>query len=179
MEQTLSLYPHHTPCGDLLLGDFDGQLCLCDWLTNKRHDHILYYLIKRLDAKIRYVPTALIMDAATQLDEYFAGQRFVFEVPLLHVGTDFQKKVWDVVLTIPYGATGSYGHIAALAGCTLAVRAVANAIGANTLSIFTPCHRILRGNGNISGYNGGVAAKRFLLALEKTSTNCKQVSISL
>ena len=101
------------------------------------------------------------------MDEYFLKRRKHFDIPLLFAGTDFQKQVWQSLLTIPYGQTLSYGALAANIGCPKAVRAVANANGANALSIFVPCHRVIGGNRSLTGYGGGVEAKRFLLDLER------------
>ena len=96
-------------------------------------------------------------------------QRTSFDLPLLFAGTDFQKRVWDLLLTIPYGKTLSYGELARQLGLPNATRAVANANGANAISIFAPCHRIIGSDGTLTGYGGGLAAKRFLLELEKNS----------
>ncbi len=104
--------------------------------------------------------------AARQLDEYFAAQRRVFDVPLLTVGTPFQRAVWELLTTIPFGATRSYAWLAAQLGHPRAVRAVAAANRANALSIFIPCHRVVGSNGSLTGYAGGLAAKRLLLGLE-------------
>ena len=91
-------------------------------------------------------------------------------MPLLFVGTDFQKNVWQELLKIPYGATITYADLAARLGRPNAVRAVANANGANAISIFAPCHRVVGSNGTLGGYGGGIEAKRFLLGLE--GCNC-------
>ena len=108
----------------------------------------------------------MIETAVAQLDEYFAGQRLKFDVPLLFVGTEFQKTVWNELLKIPFGKTISYGELARRIGMPKAVRAVANAIGANVMSIFVPCHRIIGSNRSLSGYRGGRLAKRKLLEQE-------------
>ena len=108
----------------------------------------------------------VIQEAIKQLDEYFNGERTAFEVPLLFVGTDFQKSVWYKLLDIPYGSTVSYGELAKQLDMPKAVRAVANANGANALSIFAPCHRIIGSNHSLTGYAGGLAAKKHLLELE-------------
>lgn len=105
--------------------------------------------------------------AARQLDEYFAAQRRVFDVPLLTVGTPFQRAVWELLTTIPFGATRSYAWLAAQLGHPRAVRAVAAANRANALSIFIPCHRVVGSDGSLTGYAGGLAAKRLLLGLEQ------------
>lgn len=101
-----------------------------------------------------------------QLEEYFAGNRKTFSIPLHPVGTDFQLQVWNALLNIPYGATMSYSQIAAGIGRPEAVRAVAGAIGANGISILIPCHRIIGSNRSLTGYAGGLEAKRMLLEIE-------------
>ena len=88
-------------------------------------------------------------------------------MPVLFAGTDFQKKVWDTLLTIPFGNTVSYREIARRIGMPKAVRAVANANGANSISIFVPCHRLIGSDNTLTGYGGGLDAKEFLLKLEK------------
>lgn len=105
--------------------------------------------------------------AARQLDEYFAGRRRVFDLPLLTVGTPFQRAVWELLTEIPFGETRSYAWLAAQLGHPRAVRAVAAANCANALSIFIPCHRVVGSNGSLTGYAGGLAAKRLLLGLEQ------------
>jgi methylated-DNA-[protein]-cysteine S-methyltransferase len=107
--------------------------------------------------------------AVEQLDEYFAGLRSEFDVPLLFVGTDFQKMVWRELLRIPYGDLISYGEVATRIGRPKSVRAVANANGANAISVFVPCHRVIGTDGSLTGYAGGMAVKEFLLKLEKRS----------
>ena len=105
--------------------------------------------------------------AAIQLDEYFAGKRQTFDLPLSFAGTDFQKKVWNALLTIPYGKTISYGEMACMIGMPKAIRAVANANGANAISIFAPCHRVIGSDRSLTGYGGGLDVKEYLLKLEK------------
>ena len=90
----------------------------------------------------------------------------MFDVPLLFVGTDFQKTVWNELLNIPFGTTVSYGEMARRIGMPKAVRAVANANGANAMSIFVPCHRVIGSNRSLTGYGGGLEAKRKMLELE-------------
>lgn len=108
----------------------------------------------------------IIESATAQLDEYFACKRQTFDIPLLFAGTDFQKTVWNTLLSIPYGKTISYGEMARLIGKPRAVRAVANANGANAISIFAPCHRVIGSDNTLTGYGGGLAVKEYLLKLE-------------
>jgi len=109
---------------------------------------------------------ALLHEAEAQLTTYFAGGRTTFDLPLDMTGTDFQKRVWTALLAIPFGQTRSYGDIAHAIGSPLAVRAVGAANGRNPLSIVAPCHRVIGGNGTLTGFAGGLEAKRFLLAHE-------------
>ncbi len=109
-----------------------------------------------------------IIDAARrQLDQYFAGKRCEFDLPLATQGTAFQQSVWAALQTIPYGATRSYGQQAAAIGKPAAVRAVGLANGRNPISIVIPCHRVIGANGSLTGYGGGVERKKLLLDLEQ------------
>ncbi|MDP5277605.1 methylated-DNA--[protein]-cysteine S-methyltransferase [Sphingomonas sp. DG1-23] len=109
----------------------------------------------------------VLVETARQLDEYFAGKRTSFNVPLDFRGTDFQKSVWAALLTIPFGETRSYGAIARQIGRPSASRAVGAANGRNPISIVAPCHRVIGGNGALTGFAGGLAAKELLLGIER------------
>lgn len=110
----------------------------------------------------------IIEGAEMQLDEYFSGLRQNFSVPLLFAGTSFQQAVWSYLLSIPYGKTISYAEMARRIGKPRAFRAVANANGANAISIFAPCHRVVGTDHSLTGYAGGLAAKQYLLLLESS-----------
>ena len=157
---------YESPCGTLLLGSFNDKLCLCDWQVEKHRDHVDKRLKRVLQADFEDSSSAVIEKAIVLLDEFFAGKRKKFDLPLLFVGTNFQKKVWNELLKIPYGKTVSYGEMASRIGMPRAVRAVANANGANAISIFVPCHRVIGSDGSLTGYGGGLAAKKKLLDLE-------------
>ena len=107
-----------------------------------------------------------------QLDDFFAGKRKAFDIQIRLAGTDFQQQVWNALLSIPYGATKSYKEIAQCIGKPKAVRAVAGAIGANGISILIPCHRVIGSNRSLTGYAGGLVAKRMLLGMETTEHKC-------
>ena len=112
----------------------------------------------------------VLVTAAQQLAQYFAGQRHTFDVPLdLSGGTAFQQAVWQALLTIPAGKTTSYGQISRQTANPAAVRAVGAAVGRNPISIIVPCHRVLGANGSLTGYAGGLARKTALLKLEQPS----------
>jgi methylated-DNA-[protein]-cysteine S-methyltransferase len=106
-------------------------------------------------------------EAERQLQEYFAGQRREFTLPLDFHGTEFQRRVWSALLTIPFGQTRSYAQIAQQIDCPAAVRAVGAANGRNPLSIIAPCHRVIGSNGQLTGFAGGLEAKAKLLSLER------------
>ncbi|MBX9670128.1 MAG: methylated-DNA--[protein]-cysteine S-methyltransferase [Candidatus Obscuribacterales bacterium] len=109
-----------------------------------------------------------------ELTEYFAGKRQEFSVPLDFLGTEFQKKVWTALLTIPYGKTKTYAEIALQIGNPKAVRAVGAANGKNPISIIAPCHRVIGSSGALTGFAGGLSKKAFLLKLEGADNATQQ-----
>ena len=154
---------HQGPLGSLLLAASAQGLC---GLYFPEHRHF-----KGPQSWLASEDHPYLLEAATQLDDYFAGRRQAFDLPLDLAGTPFQRKVWEQLLQVPYGATTSYGLLAQAAGSGHAVRAVGTAIGRNPLSIIIPCHRIVAGNGALAGYAGGLERKRSLLALEAAGSN--------
>lgn len=112
-------------------------------------------------------PTELTNQAASELQEYFAGKRFAFSVPLNPEGTPFQKVVWEALLTIPYGETRTYKQIAEQIGHPQSYRAVGGANNKNPLPIFIPCHRVIGTDGSLTGYASGTKIKEGLLLLEQ------------
>jgi methylated-DNA-[protein]-cysteine S-methyltransferase len=108
----------------------------------------------------------ILLRAVQQLQEYFSGTRNSFDLELDFAGTDFQKKVWQALLTIPFGETRSYSEIAEQIGNPSAVRAVGAANGKNPISIVAPCHRVIGASGKLTGFAGGLEAKERLLTLE-------------
>ena len=157
---------YESPCGALLLGSYADRLCLCDWQIEKHRDNVDGRLRRILHADFVEGSSPVLDRAVSQLDEYFGGKRREFDIPLLFVGTEFQKTVWNALLAIPYGTTLSYGEMARRVGRPKAVRAVANANGANPISIFAPCHRVIGSDRTLTGYGGGLPAKAYLLRLE-------------
>ena len=155
------------PCGEMMLGSFDGRLCLCDWNDGRRRASVDQRLQRILKTNYVEGSSDVIEKAKYQLDEYFLNKRREFDIPLLFVGTDFQKKVWNELLKIPYGIIISYGELAKRVGMPKSVRAIANANAVNAISIIAPCHRVIGSNGSLTGYGGGLERKRFLLDLEK------------
>jgi methylated-DNA-[protein]-cysteine S-methyltransferase len=154
---------HPSPIGNLLLAANDAQ-ALCG-LYFEEHKYF-----KGSQGWQHSPDHPVLLEAARQLDEYFAGQRTGFELPLEMSGTPFQQAVWRELMTIPFGRTGNYAHHARRIGKPDAVRAVGTAIGRNPLSIIVPCHRVIAASGGLAGYAGGLERKRYLLALE--GVNC-------
>ncbi|MDI9475604.1 MAG: methylated-DNA--[protein]-cysteine S-methyltransferase [Natronincolaceae bacterium] len=111
--------------------------------------------------------TPLLKEAGKQLQQYLEGNRKDFDLPLLPVGTEFQKNVWKVLQTIPYGATLSYKQVAEKVGSPKAARAVGMANNRNPIAIIIPCHRVIGANGRLVGYGGGLHIKEYLLNMER------------
>jgi methylated-DNA-[protein]-cysteine S-methyltransferase len=156
----------HSPLGDMLLAATNAGLAGA-WFTDQRHRP------EALDFK--NVPHAwpvqdshpTLREAARQLAEFFSGKRKTFELRLdINGGTLFQQSVWRALLKIPYGQTTSYGSISRQIGNPTALRAVGSAVGRNPLSLVVPCHRVLGGDGSLTGYAGGLHRKTALLELE-------------
>jgi methylated-DNA-[protein]-cysteine S-methyltransferase len=156
--------------GEMILGSFDGKICLCDWTHSKHRNHNDARICKALNAVYQEDSSPILEKAKAELDEYFHHKRTIFDIPLLFTGTEFQNNVWRALLKIPYGKTISYREQASRLGMPTKVRAVANANGANPISIFVPCHRVIGSNGTLSGYAGGIDAKQTLLQLEARET---------
>ncbi len=162
----INIQTYKSPLGEMLLGSFDGKLCLADWQYRKMRTTIDIRLQKGFNAIYVEEDSDILKLTRKQFDEYFQGKRKIFDVPLLMVGTDFQKSVWNALIQIPYGTTASYLELAKNIGNEKAVRAVASANGANAISIMIPCHRIIGSNGDLVGYAGGLPTKKRLLELE-------------
>lgn len=155
-----------SPAGELAIGSYQGQICICDWTHGRNADAIGRQAIRHLDATLKDETSDVIAEAICQLDEYFSGRRHEFDIPVLLTGTDFQRSVRRVLMRIPYGTTVSYAEVARRIGKPAAVRAAASAIASNPVSILVPCHRVVGSDGSLTGYAGGLDAKRCLLTLE-------------
>lgn len=155
-----------TPVGELIIGDFEGEICLCDWRYRKQREQIDTRIKKGLDAEFQYKKTKIIQQTISELSEYFTEKRQEFSLPLKLVGTVFQQEVWNSLQSIPFGKTLSYLDLSKKLSNEKAIRAVASANGANAVSIIIPCHRIIGSKGELTGYAGGINAKKSLLKLE-------------
>ncbi len=156
-----------SPIGPLLVGAVGHSLCLVEYADEARAERQLRRIGERLGQRVSAGSSEVIDRAAKELAEFFSGTREAFSVPLEPVGTPFQKSVWTELLKIPLGETRSYAQIARALGDPAATRAVGAANGANPISIFVPCHRVVRTGGALGGYGGGLERKRWLLDHER------------
>lgn len=159
---------YEAPCGRLLLGVHGDEICVCDWVTGDRISITLRRIAKFLKDTKEPDNAKLLETARRQLDEYFDGRRMQFDLPLAPLGTEFQRHVWTTLTKIPYGKTVRYKDVASTVGMPGGMRAVSTAIAANPVSIMIPCHRVIGTDGSLTGYAGGLEAKRFLLQLESS-----------
>lgn len=149
-----------SPVGQLQLVANETALVAVLW-ENEKPDRV------RLASFVEDQKHPILLKTAKQLNEYFAGKRQIFDLPLDFSGTEFQQKVWQALLTIPFGETRSYKQIAEQIGNVKAVRAVGAANGKNPISIIAPCHRVVGANGKLVGFAGGLENKDILLKIEK------------
>lgn len=169
---TIAIQYFKTSIGELVLGSINSHLCLLDFRYRKMRATVDQRLKNGLNATYKECDTTLLRATRSQIDAYLSGNRKRFELPFIVVGTHFQKQVWKGLQTIPYGTTSSYLELTSkLSYSPKAVRAVANANGANALALIIPCHRIIGSDGKMVGYGGGLPAKKRLLELEKTFTH--------
>lgn len=156
---------YHSPLGDILLAADDTGLTGL-WFEGQKY-YALY-----LDAEHKEKEIPLFKDVKRWLDIYFSGNEPDFKLPLHFTGTDFQNEVWEILYSIPYGKTMTYGEIAKQLAKKrgikqMSAQAVGGAVGHNEISIIVPCHRVVGSNGSLTGYAGGIDKKIKLLELEK------------
>jgi len=157
---------YKTKIGELILGSFNGKLCLLDFRYRKMRKAVDNRIKSGLNGEYIERDDEVLVKTREQINQYLNRERKEFDIPLLTVGTDFQKSVWDALIKVSYGTTSTYLQIAKDIGNEKAVRAVAGANGANSIGIIIPCHRIIGSNGELTGYAGGLPAKKCLLKLE-------------
>ncbi len=155
-----------TPLGPLVAGASETALCLLEFADRDLLETQVDRLRKHLDCVVTPGSNRHIERVERQLEEYFAGERAEFDVPLAAPGTEFQQQVWQALRRIPYGETRSYEQIARAIGKPKATRAVGLANGANRIPIVIPCHRVVRADSSLGGYGGELWRKRYLLELE-------------
>jgi methylated-DNA-[protein]-cysteine S-methyltransferase len=156
-----------TPIGKLLAGATDEGICLLDWPYRRMIESIKQRIGGGLGVPFEEGEHAHFRLLRTQLDEYFAGTRMKFDLPLLLIGSDFQKGVWKALQEIPFGDTRSYKAQSIFLKNEKAIRAVAKANGENGLAIVIHCHRVIGEDGALVGYAGGLRAKEWLLRHER------------
>lgn len=166
MDKVLQVSRLHTPLGEMVMAFGPRGLSLLEFADCLDARQSLLRLARVSGLTVREGEDSRSRDVAAQLAAYFTSRRRTFEVVLDMAGTDFQRRVWQSLLQIPYGETWSYGKQAAFLGDSRAVRAVAGANGRNPVSIVVPCHRVIGSNGRLTGYGGGMARKAALLRLE-------------
>ncbi len=155
------------PCGGALtLGSWNNRLVVAEWIDGWHHSTIMNRLQKYTKASVVKSTSKVIETASDWLDAYFEGSKEAPDFDLLFLGTDFQKRVWQLLLEIPYGETITYGELAQKAGTPKAARAIGVAIGDNPFSIIVPCHRDIGKDKSVTGYGGGFDVKKYLLAHE-------------
>ncbi len=162
----INIQYYKTKYANFILGSFENKLCILDFKYRKMRTTVDNRLKKGFNAEFTEQDDEILQKTRKQLDEYFDMRRKKFDIPIITVGTDFQKRVWDALMKVPYGTTSTYLQLAKDINNEKAVRAVANANGANSIGIIIPCHRIIGSNGELTGYGGGLPLKKRLLELE-------------
>jgi AraC family transcriptional regulator of adaptative response/methylated-DNA-[protein]-cysteine methyltransferase len=155
-----------TRLGPMVAGATHTELVLLEFTDRSILDAQVARLEQRMGRARETGDSPIFEQLVGQLEEYFAGSRRDFDIPLRAPGTDFQELVWTALRTIPCGATRSYGELARAIGRPMAVRAVAHANRDNRIAILIPCHRVIGANGTLTGYGGGLWRKQKLLDLE-------------
>lgn len=156
-----------TPLGEMIAGATEDGICLLEFSDRRMLPTEYKDLTRYLNTTIEEGEVHHLTELSRQLNEYFAGERKEFSLPLVTPGSEFQQSVWKELLKIPFGATRSYQEQAEALNKPDAVRAVANANGMNRIAIIIPCHRIIGSNGNLIGYGGGLHRKKWLINHEK------------
>ena len=155
-----------SPVGDMIAGASSNGVCFLEWHSRGGVEKIRQRVEKRYGLSVTEGNHPHLETLAKELGDYFEGALARFTVALHLEGTPFERKVWESLLTIPYGETRSYGDIATAVGSPKAYRATGRANGANYLSIVVPCHRVIESSGKLRGYGGGLWRKKYLLELE-------------
>ncbi|MFD2208298.1 methylated-DNA--[protein]-cysteine S-methyltransferase [Virgibacillus halophilus] len=160
----------NTPIGLLLLTSDGESLLRIDYMSENKLFEVQHWADKHFQqVELQPIEDQVLEDAKQQLTEYFTEKRQTFDIPIVFLGTDFQRRVWQALYEdVPYGLTQTYKGIAAAIHHPNAVRAVGGAVNKNPLSIIVPCHRIVGSNGKLVGYNGGLDKKQYLLDHELT-----------
>ena len=164
-EKLLVLQRFDSPLGQMVMVARNNQICRIDFETLS-YQPFDSKALERKGSRIVEQETEVLAEAQRQLEEYFGGKRFEFDLPLAPEGTTFQQQAWQALREIPYGETRSYQQQAERLGDARFARAVGHANGRNPISIIVPCHRVLGKNGKLTGFASGVDKKAKLLELE-------------
>lgn len=160
---------YKSPFGEMIIGSFKEKLCLSDWRYRNQRNLIDKRITSGLNAEYFEGNSEFNHEVIHQLHEYFTGKRKEFNIPLQPVGSPFQVSIWNELLKIQYGKTKTYHELSLIHGNEKAIRAIAAANAANSISIIIPCHRVLGSRGELTGYAGGINVKKRLLQLEKAA----------
>ncbi len=156
-----------TPVGEMISGVTDSGVCLLDFKYRKMLPAVRQRVSQGLNEVFVEGRHPMTDNLERELEEYFSGKRSAFTVPVQPLGSDFQRTVWSALMQIPYGAVSTYQQQARLYGDEKAIRAIATANGMNGIAIIIPCHRVIGTNGSLTGYAGGLPAKKWLLDHER------------
>ncbi|PCJ54491.1 MAG: XRE family transcriptional regulator [Planctomycetota bacterium] len=166
-QTALVVRPLTTPLGMMVAAATDTELCFLEFHDRRAFEAQVKTLARRAGATYSPGDNAILQQTELELEEYFAGTRLDFDVPMAMPGSDWERSVWEQLLAIPYGETCAYSDIAKTLKRPKASRAVGTANGRNRLTILVPCHRVIRADGSLSGYGGGLWRKQKLLDHER------------
>ena len=161
-----------SPLGELIIVSSVNGLCVVEFADDRQK--LIQKLEKKFNSTFKENDYPIIKKCKTQLTEYFNGTRKEFDIPFDLCGSDFQKKVWNLLGDIPYGKTVSYLELSKKHGDPKAIRAIASANGDNPVAILIPCHRVIGSDGSLTGYAGGLARKQWLLEHEQNFSGHRQ-----
>lgn len=164
----INIQTYKTKYAEFIMASYNNKLCMLDYKNRRARIAVDNRIKKGIGADFVEQNDDVLELTKTQIEEYLLGKQSEFNLPILMVGTDFQKQVWNALVNIPYGKTSSYLQLARNIDNEKAVRAVAAANGANSISIIIPCHRIIGSDGSLTGYAGGLPVKKELLGLEQS-----------
>jgi methylated-DNA-[protein]-cysteine S-methyltransferase len=170
----INIQYYKSKIGELIIGSFEEKLCLLDFKYRRMRTTVDNRIKKGLSADYIEQDGRILQETKKQFDEYLNGKRKKFDIPVLMVGSDFQKNVWKALMKVPYGTTATYLQLAESIDNENAVRAVAAANGANAIAVIIPCHRIIGSDGELVGYGGGLPVKKRLLKLEQSKSAKKE-----
>ena len=158
---------HKTKYAEFILGSYDHKLCLLDYRYRKMRQALDNKITTMLNAEFIEIEDEILCKTKRQINEYFMGERSTFDIPLLMVGTEFEKQVWRRLLKVPYGHTATYSELVSNGNDINTLKSISKANGANAIALIIPCHRIMDDKGGLVGYGGGLPLKLKLLNLEQ------------